>query len=62
MTCFRQPEFFDWGFNLPRGQSCLDKWNLIPDDTDVLVTHGPPIGKPAFQYLIREVITTFELI
>ncbi|XP_052812554.1 metallophosphoesterase domain-containing protein 1-like [Mya arenaria] len=39
-----QPEFCDWGFNLPRGQACLEKWNLIPDKTDILITHGPPIG------------------
>jgi len=40
----RQPEFGGWGFNLPRGEACLEKWDLIPDDTDVLVTHGPPLG------------------
>ncbi|XP_018578376.1 metallophosphoesterase domain-containing protein 1 [Anoplophora glabripennis] len=39
-----QPEFGNWAFNLPRGQECLSKWNLIPDDTDVLVTHTPPLG------------------
>lgn len=39
-----QPEFCDWGFNLPRGEKCLEKWNLIPDKTDILITHGPPVG------------------
>ncbi|KAK3100207.1 hypothetical protein FSP39_016322 [Pinctada imbricata] len=39
-----QPEFGGWGFNLPRGERCLEKWNMIPDDTDILITHGPPIG------------------
>ncbi|XP_005105670.1 metallophosphoesterase MPPED2 [Aplysia californica] len=39
-----QPEFGDWGFNLPRGGPCLEKWDKIPDDTDILLTHGPPIG------------------
>ncbi|KAK3782991.1 hypothetical protein RRG08_058050 [Elysia crispata] len=39
-----QPFFGDWGFNLPRGEACLEKWDKIPDDTDILVTHGPPIG------------------
>lgn len=39
-----QPEFCKWAFNVPRGEACLRKWNLIPDDTDVLVTHTPPIG------------------
>eukprot|EP00753_Platysulcus_tardus_P006847 PLAT14632.1.p1 GENE.PLAT14632.1~~PLAT14632.1.p1 ORF type:complete len:324 (+),score=85.68 PLAT14632.1:47-973(+) len=39
-----QPEFCDWAFNLPRGSALADKWALIPDDTDVLITHGPPWG------------------
>ena len=39
-----QPEFFNWGFNLKRGQLLLDKWDKIPDDVDILMTHGPPIG------------------
>lgn len=39
-----QPEFFNWAFNLPIGQALADKWALIPDDTDVLITHGPPHG------------------
>ncbi|XP_002740401.2 metallophosphoesterase domain-containing protein 1-like [Saccoglossus kowalevskii] len=39
-----QPEFCDWGFNLPRGEQLLQTWNKIPDDTDILITHGPPIG------------------
>lgn len=40
----RQPEFCKWAFNLPRGKECLSKWNLIPSDTDILVTHSPPLG------------------
>ncbi|KAI8778427.1 metallophosphoesterase mpped2 [Biomphalaria glabrata] len=39
-----QPEFCDWAFNLPRGKECLKKWDLIPDNTNILLTHGPPIG------------------
>ena len=45
MCVCRQPEFYGWGFNLARGGPLLEKWNMIPDDTDVLITHGPPIGK-----------------
>ena len=37
-----QPVFFNWAFNLPRGAPLREKWALIPDDTDVLITHGPP--------------------
>jgi predicted phosphodiesterase len=39
-----QPWFCSWAFNLPRGPELAAKWALIPDATDVLVTHGPPIG------------------
>ncbi|XP_045585340.1 metallophosphoesterase MPPED2 [Procambarus clarkii] len=39
-----QPEFCNWAFNLPRGKLCLDKWDAIPVETDVLITHTPPIG------------------
>ena len=39
-----QPWFFDWAFNLRRGAEIRAKWDLIPDDADVLVTHGPPAG------------------
>lgn len=39
-----QPWFFDWAFNLKRGPEIREKWNLIPADTDVLITHGPPFG------------------
>lgn len=40
----RTPEFYDWGFNLSRGQALLDKWNEIPEGIDILMTHGPPLG------------------
>lgn len=39
-----QPRFFDWAFNLNRGYQLAEKWALIPDDIDILVTHGPPNG------------------
>ncbi|MFO7564513.1 MAG: metallophosphatase domain-containing protein [Enhygromyxa sp.] len=39
-----QPWFLSWAFNLPRGPELAAKWALIPDATDVLVTHGPPMG------------------
>ncbi|XP_065359452.1 UPF0046 protein C25E10.12 [Calliphora vicina] len=39
-----QPEFCKWAFNVPRGLPCLDKWNKIPSDIDILVTHTPPVG------------------
>ena len=39
-----QPWFYDWAFNLERGKELADKWTMIPDDTDFLITHGPPQG------------------
>jgi Icc-related predicted phosphoesterase len=39
-----QPWFYDWAFNLQRGPPIRAKWELIPEDVDVLVTHGPPHG------------------
>lgn len=30
---------------MPRGEELLKKWQLIPSDTDVLITHGPPFGR-----------------
>lgn len=38
-----QPRFFDWAFNMDRDE-LREKWKEIPDDTDVLLTHGPPYG------------------
>lgn len=39
-----QPAFCNWAFNLPRGEKLKAKWALIPDNTNVLITHGPPAG------------------
>lgn len=39
-----QPEFFNWAFNLPRGEKLAEKYALIPQDTDILISHGPPYG------------------
>lgn len=37
-----QPEFMDWAFNRKRGSEIKEHWNLIPNNTDILITHGPP--------------------
>ena len=40
-----QPEFHNWAFNLPRnGEELEQKWNDIPLNTDILITHGPAQG------------------
>lgn len=38
------PVFFKWAFNLERGDTIAERWARIPEDTDVLITHGPPAG------------------
>ena len=39
------PWFFDWSFNRQRGPDIKRHWDMIPRDTNVLITHGPPNGK-----------------
>ena len=39
-----QPEFCDWAFNLDRGFPCKKMWDLIDTETEILITHGPPVG------------------
>lgn len=37
------PEFNNWGFNV-RPEKLHLYWDFIPDDVNVLITHGPPFG------------------
>ncbi len=37
-----QPWFFDFAFNRQRGKEISKHWAMIPKDTDLLITHGPP--------------------
>lgn len=48
------PIFFDWAFNLARGEPIAERWAQIPADTDVLITHGPPAG------ILDQVITATD--
>lgn len=36
-----QPKFHNWAFNCEEHE-IKKYWDLIPDDTDILITHGPP--------------------
>ena len=38
-----QLPYFDWAYNM-KEEELEKKWALIPDDTDILVTHSPPYG------------------
>lgn len=38
------PWFFDWAFNRKRGKDISRHWKLIPENTDILITHGPSFG------------------
>lgn len=37
-----QPAFYNWAFNLQRGEEIAEKWRLIDSDCDILISHGPP--------------------
>ncbi len=38
------PTFCDWHFMKDRGEELKKMWDLIPDDIDILITHGPARG------------------
>ena len=38
------PEFHNWAFNRKRGEEINKHWQLIPNNTDILITHGPAFG------------------
>lgn len=38
------PWFFNWAFNRERGKPIQKHWQMIPEDTDLLIVHGPPYG------------------
>jgi Icc-related predicted phosphoesterase len=39
-----QPRFMNWAFNADRGEDIQQYWDKIPNDTDILITHGPAFG------------------
>lgn len=38
------PWFHDWAYNRRAGPEIEEHWKKIPEDTNILVTHGPPYG------------------
>lgn len=39
-----QPEYNGYAFGLERGTNSRKKWSRVPDEVDILMTHGPPFG------------------
>lgn len=39
-----QPNFHNWAFQSERGLEMEKHWNKIPENIDILVTHGPAYG------------------
>ena len=44
------PTFFNWAFMRDRGEKIKRHWDAIPEDTEILITHGPAYG-------IRDAVT-----
>lgn len=38
------PWFHNWAFNRHRGTDIARYWEQIPEEVDILITHGPPMG------------------
>lgn len=38
------PYFHNWAFNEKRGKQIKLFWDMIPENTNILITHGPPFG------------------
>ena len=38
------PHFYDWEWNYNRGKDIAAEWKKIPDNVNVLITHGPSYG------------------
>lgn len=39
------PFFHNWAWNVHRGKDIAKVWSQIPDNTNILITHGPAYGK-----------------
>lgn len=48
------PYFNNWAFNRFRGSSIEQHWNKIPENIDVLLTHGPPANMENYLSLVME--------
>lgn len=48
------PNFGSWSFMRARGHQINEHWKKIPEDTDILVTHGPP------KYVLDQVVSFWD--
>jgi len=39
------PFYYNWGFQQTRGYESRNRWRGIPSTTDILISHGPPLGR-----------------
>lgn len=56
------PRFKNWAFNVDRGESIKRYWDNIPEDVDILITHGPPYGIADFTYYDQKSVGCEELV
>ena len=54
------PTFYNWHFMKERGAEIKERWDLIPDDTDILVTHGPAKGMLDYGFGCEELRNTID--
>ena len=50
-----------WAFNRRRGDEIKEVWDTIPNNTDIIVTHGPVYGKLDFTEYDKLYVGCFEL-
>lgn len=55
------PSFYrqHWAFNADRGPEIAAIWDKIPDDTDILLTHGPSFGM--LDWVPRSMATSWNI-
>jgi Icc-related predicted phosphoesterase len=47
------PRFGNWAYMEERGADIRRHWDMIPEETDVLITHGPPIDVLDYSTITR---------
>ena len=50
----RTPEFYNWAFMYKRGADAKEIWDRIPNDVNVLITHGPPLTSSYLDYTMYD--------